>query len=93
MSDTQPPAEKQVINMNDRVKLKPTRAGWEEINRSVQRFNEKMIAAGKSFRVWGPDEDCDGYIEGQFWSLMRDFDWENVHAGGDVFFTDLQRVD
>ena len=79
------------VTTNDIVKINPTEKGWRQIVRHVDQANENI----KSFlqvryRMSVPVPDADGYISGQFWSLMQLFDWTKCLAGGWVFFHDMR---
>lgn len=79
------------MNPNDTVKIKPTEEGWRQIVNHVDEENDKLKMHPKvRHRMAVPVPDADGYISGQFWSLMRFFDWTVCLSRGDVLFHDMQ---
>lgn len=77
------------LNPNDTVRIKPTKEGWLKIVRYVDEFNDHMRKNRPNaiFKAKVPEADKDGYIEGQFWSLMKYFgDWS---IGSDINFSDM----
>lgn len=81
------------MNPNDTVKIKPTESGWREIVAHVDAFNAHMQQSHPNarYRMSVPSADVDGYITGQFWSLMQFFDWTKG-AGAYCPFEDMQTV-
>lgn len=82
------------MNPNDIVKIKPTQSGWRDIVAHVDTFNDMMRTRNPSItvRISVPQADKDGYITGQFWCLMKYFDWQRGMAA-DLPFTDMQCCD
>lgn len=81
------------IGMNDVVSIKPTEAGWKQIVGNVDRTNDRIRQNPRFLvRVSVPKVDADGYISGQFWALMKYFDWEECDPGGDVPFSDMRII-
>ncbi len=79
------------VTLNDIVQIKPTEEGWKQIVRHVDQFNENIKSFPQvRFRMSVPCPDAEGYISGQFWSLMQLFDWTKCLAGGWVFFHDMR---
>ena len=79
------------VTTNDIVQLKPTEEGWRQIVKHVDQFNENIKSFLQvRFRMSVPVPDAEGYISGQFWSLMQLFDWTKCLAGGWVFFHDMR---
>jgi hypothetical protein len=60
---------------NDFVRVKPTEAGWRAIRKYYESINRGQ-----------PIPDKDGYIKGQFWSIMQYFEWK---MGRDNNFEDM----
>jgi hypothetical protein len=86
------------MNPNDIVEIKPTDGGWQEIIKYVDETNDRLRQKYPRIRhrMSVPTADAEGYIRGQFWSLMQFFDWTGGHAGRDIHFSDLRpnpRVD
>lgn len=79
------------MNPNDIVRIKPTESGWESIVKYTDNFNDdiRKRSPGARFRMSIPEPDEDGYISGQFWSIMQYFDWQNP-AGSESPFCDMQ---
>ena len=79
------------MNPNDIVLIKPTDEGWLEIIKYVDETNERLRQYERlRNRMSVPVPDADGYIRGQFWSLMQFFDWTGCHAGRDIHFYDMK---
>ena len=78
------------MNPNDRVKVKPTKSGWQEIIAYVNAWNES-IKHRYDYQMRMPTTDKDGYITGQFWSLMVYFDWKKT-TGSELPFSDMQLI-
>ena len=76
---------------NDIVYIKPTEGGWREIVAYVDNFNDHIRTThpGSLYRIHVPVADKDGYIKGQFRSLMQYFNW-SVGCGSDIHFHDLR---
>ena len=76
------------INPNDTVRIKLTAEGKRQIVAADDAFNEHMrknhpLATYRAHSKW----DNDGWIEGQFWTLMQHFKWDGI--GGFVPFTEM----
>ena len=79
------------MNPNDIVEIKPTDEGWLEIIKYVDATNDRLRKHPRvRHRMSVPVPDSDGYIRGQFWSLMQFFDWSGSHAGRDIHFWDMR---
>ena len=77
--------------MNEVISIKPTDAGWRQIVGDVDRKNDRLRQDPRCIvRISVPKVDADGYISGQFWALMKYFDWEECDPGGDMPFSDLR---
>jgi hypothetical protein len=79
------------MHPNDVVYIKPTDNGWREIVEYVDNFNDhvRMKHPTSHCRMSIPIADNEGYIKGQFWSLMQYFDW-SAGMGSDIHFYDLR---
>jgi hypothetical protein len=76
---------------NDIVEIKPTEEGWLEIVKYVDETNDRLRKKPRlRYRMRVPTPDADGYIRGQFWTLMQFFNWAGSHLGGDIYFHDLR---
>lgn len=76
---------------NDIVMIKPTDDGWREIIKYVDETNDHLRQYPRlRHRMSVPVADAEGYISGQFWSLMQFFDWTGIHAGRDIYFYDMR---
>ena len=81
------------VHMNDGVSIKPTDAGWKQIVSNVDHANDRIRQNPRSLtRIPIPEPDADGYIFGQFWHLMRMFNWPKCVNGCDVFFSDMRII-
>lgn len=98
--DTNTPAnvaqhgELRSININDRVRLKPTETGWRMILKTIDDFNAGMSRRSPyvRFREQVPAVDDGGRITGQFWCLMRYFEHASWCAGAEPPFNDLEII-
>ena len=79
---------------NDIVRIKPTDDGWRVIIKHVDALNDDLRKnhPNITYRAPVPIADAEGYIRGQFWSLMAYFDWSRG-IGTDCPFHDMQLID
>lgn len=78
------------LNPNDRVRVKPTETGWQQIMAHVDAFNDhiRQSKPNLKYRMSLPVADADGYIKDQFWRIMQFFDWSRG-LGSECPFSDL----
>lgn len=79
------------INPNDTVRIKLTAFGKRLIVQRTDALNDSIRSRGPAvtYRATVPKWDSDGWLSGQFWDLMGNFDgaWS---AGQELPFSELE---